>query len=150
MTVKMCMDIDTWCNVKKTSTCDSSDTVTEAAGGCEYVAGGSWDVHHTTSGKFTTACAGDDSADWLWFRNENVTQDVGACDSSKETWEETDECASGTTCGTMTLDKDTILGCWKDAECDAGKGTVTDSATEYTLVCGATKLFAATAAALAV
>jgi len=43
-----------------------------------------------------------------------------------------------------------MIGCWADADCTALKGTVTDSATEYTLLCGATKLFAATAAAFAV
>jgi len=149
MTVKMCMNIDGWCNVKDDSSCDSADDDTKAAGGCLYEAGGSWDVYGT-SGKFVTAC-GSDSAAYLYWVNQLVTQDVGACDSSKDTFDAaTMECASGTTCGTATLEDETMIGCWADADCTALKGAIPDSDLEITLLCGATKLFAATAAALAV
>ena len=83
--------------------------------------------------------------------NLEATED-GDCDSSREGFDaDTDECASTDTCGTLTFDGDSVLGCFPTADCDAGVLAIPDTtASEATLVCGAAKLAGAFVAAVAV
>jgi len=107
---------------------------------------------------FETACSGDKFDSWTW-RTTNEADQTGLCDSSLAEFDAaTDECASGTTCGTATMtgfSSYSVLGCYADADCTTAAGgtdpNIPDSTTvTYTLVCGATKLFATAAAAVAV
>jgi len=98
-------------------------------------------------------CSGSDAyLAWLGATQNEEEQD-GDCDSSREDFDaDTDECGSTDTCGTATWDgisSYSVLGCYPSADCDAGATALGDSTITATLVCGATKMFATAASAIA-
>lgn len=152
---------DADCSDDETCATHSIDTL--SGGWCvemdaeEYGCGTSNDIANSLN-TYDVACSGDRFDGFTWRTTNEADQD-GACDSSLADFDAaTDECAAGTTCGTATFDGMPdyfVIGCYPDLDCsDAATGAtplIPDSETvTYLLTCGAAKLFATAAAAVAV
>jgi len=138
----LCLDIGTMC---ATAIVDAEGVATGA-----YTDGMYSEAIYGSDSLWSSDCSGD-VYDTAFFKANQEALQTGACDSSKADFDsETDECPDLFTCGTGTIDGDSILGCFPTPDCVLEAPTIPDSTVTYTLVCGATKIMATAAAAFAI